>query len=380
MKVSQRLNLFSEYAFARLAKQISLAEQKSGRKVLNLGVGSPDFPPSQRYIDKLKEYLIEPDAHMYGVYGASLEFAEALQNWYKVRFGVAVESDELYPLLGSKDGIGHLPLALLDSGSEVLVPDPGYPAFSGPVAMLGAKLVYYNLTEKNGFEPDLNELKNKITADTRLVWVNFPSNPTGQITSLSKLESLVGLAKKHQFWIVYDNAYSEITFEGYKAPSILQINGAKEVAVETGSFSKTFSFAGYRMGWIVGNHQVIAAISKVKSQLDSGMSKPLLKLGAYALNNFDRSWHKRMIKSYYERRQILALSLKKIGLSFNLPKAGLYLWAKIPGRYKNSEQFSEELLKSKQVLLTPGTVFGKNGNRFIRASICANIDDISSYL
>ncbi|NMB83809.1 aminotransferase class I/II-fold pyridoxal phosphate-dependent enzyme [Candidatus Roizmanbacteria bacterium] len=380
MKVSQRLNLFSEYAFARLAKQISLAEQKSGRKVLNLGVGSPDFPPSQRYIDKLKEYLIEPDAHMYGVYGTSLEFAEALQNWYKVRFGVAVESDELYPLLGSKDGIGHLPLALLDSGSEVLVPDPGYPAFSGPVAMLGAKLVYYNLTEKNGFEPDLNELKNKITADTRLVWVNFPSNPTGQITSLSKLESLVGLAKKHQFWIVYDNAYSEITFEGYKAPSILQINGAKEVAVETGSFSKTFSFAGYRMGWIVGNHQVIAAISKVKSQLDSGMSKPLLKLGAYALNNFDRSWHKRMIKSYYERRQILALSLKKIGLSFNLPKAGLYLWAKIPGRYKNSEQFSEELLKSKQVLLTPGTVFGKNGNRFIRASICANIDDISSYL
>jgi aspartate/methionine/tyrosine aminotransferase len=380
MRFSKRLKQFPEYIFSALNKKITVVEKKSGRKVLNFGVGSPNFPPSQLYIHKLKEYINEPDSHLYTGYGPIPELADALKTWYRQRFGVGLFNEELYSLLGAKDGVSHLSLALLDKSDEVLVPDPGYPGFSGPALMVGATPVYYNLIEANNFKINLNELEKQITPKTKLIWVNFPHNPTGQVVNLSELEPIVDFCFKHKIWLVYDNAYSEITFNGYQAPSILQIKKAKEIAVEIGSFSKTFSFAGFRIGYVVGNKDLIRALAKVKSQMDSGLSLVWQKLAAFALMNFDQDWYEKMIKNYKKRRDIIASYLKKLGLTFQYPKGGLYLWAKIPKNYKNSERFVEEILKKYQVLFTPGTAFGKNGKRYVRVSICSNIDKISQYL
>lgn len=379
MKVANRINLFTEYVFSRLGKKIKEVESKSKRKVLNFGPGNPDVSPSPLYIDKFIEFIKEGGAHLYPGFGANKELTKALIKWYRQRFNVDLEGEELLPLLGAKDGVSHLPLALLDEGDEVLVPDPSYPAFTDSTLMIGGKVVYYNLLEENNFKISASELEKKITDKTKFIWVNFPANPTGQVATLAELEEIVALAKKHKIIIVYDNAYSEITFDGFVAPSILQVEGAIDYAVELGSFSKTFSFAGFRMGWIVGNQQVIAALAKVKSQTDSGLSIPLQKLGAFALTNTDKGWYKKMITSYQERREIIASHLKKLGLQFTLPTGSLYVWAKIPESARNCEEFCMQLLEDKQILLTPGTAFGKNDERYVRASICINIDEIESY-
>ncbi|MDP3758458.1 MAG: aminotransferase class I/II-fold pyridoxal phosphate-dependent enzyme, partial [Candidatus Daviesbacteria bacterium] len=280
IKVSKRLNNFDEYVFSRLGKKVQDIELKSGRRVLNFGPGNPDYPPNKLYLDKFCEFIKEQSAHLYPGFGANEEFSNALINWYQKRFNVTLEKSELFPLLGAKDGVSHLPLALLDEGDEVLVPDPGYPAFSDPALMVGAKVNYYDLLEEFDFKISLERIKEKISPKTKFIWVNFPSNPTGQVATIEELEKIVEFAKEHEIFIVYDNAYSEITFDGYVTPSILQVDGAKDIAVEIGSFSKTFSFAGFRMGWIVGNEKIIQALAKIKSQIDSGLSTHLQKLGA----------------------------------------------------------------------------------------------------
>jgi len=379
IQTAKRLDAFPEYIFSRLAKTVAEVENESKRKVLSFGAGTPDVKPSSQYLDKFTEFIREPDAHLYPGYGAIPELSNALIQWYERRFGISLNKEEILPLLGAKDGISHLPLALLDEGDEVLVPDPGYPAFTGPTLMIGAKPVYYNLIEGNDFKIDLEELKDKLSDKTKFIWVNFPSNPTGQVVTINELKKIVELAKQHNLFIVYDNAYSEITFDGFKAPSILQIKDAKDVAVEIGSFSKTFSFAGFRMGWVVGNKDIIVALAKVKSQMDSGLSIPLQKLGAFALTNLDAKWQEEMITSYKNRRDVIADHIKTLGLSFSLPKGSLYIWAKIPSKAKDSEEFCMKLLKEKQILFTPGTAFGKNGERYVRVSICVNIDKINDY-
>lgn len=379
IKTAKRLNNFEEYIFSKLAKRVKEVEVISKRKVLNFGQGNPDYPPSKLYLDKLGEYIKEQNVHFYPGFGANKEFSKGIIHWYKKRFNVTLEQSELFPLLGAKDGVSHLPQALLDEGDEVLIPNPGYPAFSDPALMVGARTVYYDLTENNNFKISLDQLEKKISSRTKFMWVNFPSNPTGQVATLDELEKIVGFAKKHNILVVYDNAYSEITFDGFIAPSILQVAGAQEVAVELGSFSKTFSFAGFRMGWIVGNKEVIQALAKVKSQMDSGMSIPLQKLGAFALTNFDKDWYQNMITSYEKRRDIIANNLKKINLDFSIPKGSLYIWAKIPNSAENCEKFCVQILNDEQILLTPGTAFGKNGERFVRVSISINIDNIKDY-
>lgn len=371
MKTARRLEQFPEYVHARLAKEITAVEKASGRKVLNLGVGSPDIPPSEKYLGKFTALLREKDAHLYPGYGGTKEFKDAIREWYKKRFGVELEQDEVLVLLGAKDGIAHLPFALADAGDEILVPDPGYPAFSGSALLAGATPVPYTSAD---------EIEQKTTKKTAFIWVNFPSNPTGAVATREELEKLVAFAKKHGVPIAYDNAYSEITFDGYVAPSILEIEGAKDICVELGSFSKTFSFAGYRMGWMVGNKEIVTALAKVKSQTDSGMSLPLQRLGAFALTNQDMEWHKNMIATYQKRRDIIAEKLKKLDLTFEIPKGSLYLWAKIPDSARDSESYCMALLKEKNVLFTPGSAFGVNGGRHVRVSICVDVSDINSYL
>lgn len=378
--LAKRLDIFPEYVFSKLNKKVAEVEKTSEKKVINLGVGSPDFAPSVNYINKLKEIISLPGIHLYPGYGAINELKEALKIWYKKRFNVNISDLGILPVSGAKDAISHLPMALIDEGDEVLTPDPGYPAFSGPVTFFGGKPVFYQLTEKNNFKINIKELQKLVSRKTRFIWVNFPGNPTGQVANLDELKNIVEFCLKNKIWLIYDNAYSEITFEGYRAPSIFQIERAQEIAIEIGSFSKTFSFAGFRIGWVVGNKEIVGALGKIKSQMDSGLSLVWQKLAAYALTNFDDIWHKKMINSYLERRNKIASYLKKIGLTFDYPKGGLYLWAKIPKEYKDSKEFSFEILEKYQVFLTPGTAFGRNGDRYVRVSICSNINDIDKYL
>jgi aspartate/methionine/tyrosine aminotransferase len=342
-------------------------------------MGTPDVPPSPRFVAKLTELVGAPDMHLYPGYGASPEFGDALCAWYRKRFGVELGADELFPLLGAKDGCAHFPLAFLDPGDEVLIPDPGYPGFNGPAELFGAVPVYYELSKRTGWKPDAAALEKLITGRTKAVWINFPSNPTGAVATLDELRPLVTLARRHNLTLIYDNAYSEITFDGYKAPSVLEIPEAREMTVELGSFSKSFSFAGLRMGWAVGNKTLIAALAKVKSQMDSGMWLPLQRLGAYALSHPDSEWSASMLQNYKARRDTIGKYLARLGLTFEVPKGGLYLWATIPDGEKDSETFASRLLEEKQIVVAPGTAFGKSGARYVRVSICANIDKIADY-
>lgn len=379
MRYSKRLDIFQEYVFARLAREARAVEERTGKKVLNFGPGSPDVPPSMEYIAKLKEYLGEQGAHLYPGYGAMPEFRRAIAHWYGMRHGVDISSEEIIPLLGAKDGVAHLPLAFVDEGDEVLVPDPGYPAYADSVRIAGGVPVFYGVTEKNGFRYDIEELRAKITPRTVFIWMNFPHNPTGGVVTKEELEPLVRLAQEKGILIAYDNAYSEITFDGFRAPSIMEVSGAKDVAIEMGSLSKTFSFAGYRIGYVVGNAGAICALAKVKTQFDSGLSLPLQRVAAYALMNPDREWQEATIRTYDERRRLIGAHLTKIGLSFSLPKGSLYIWARIPERARSAEEFSTKLLRERQILLTPGSAFGANGERYVRASICSDITNIEEY-
>jgi len=379
LKLAARLDDFPEYVFARLVKNVRAVEARTGRKVLDFGAGTPDVKPSRRYLEKFADLVKAPEAHVYPGYGASRDFSRGLKSWYAERFGVSLADAELFPLHGAKDGISHLVLALFDEGDEILVPDPGYPAFIGPARMVGARPVGYDLTEATDFKINLANLEQKLSDRTKFIWVNFPANPTGQVATRAELETIVGFARRRGLFILYDNAYMEITFDGFVAPSILEVEGAKDIAIEIGSFSKTSSFAGMRMGWLAGNSTVIAAFAKVKSQMDSGLSLPQQSLAAYMLEHPDTKWHKAMIENYRRRREVIAERLKTLGLEFTLSKGSLFVWAKIPASAANSEEFCEQLLEDRQILLTPGTAFGSNGERYVRVSICVNIDKIDDY-
>jgi len=380
MNYSKRLNNFPEYVFAMLGRKLKEVEASSGEKVLNLGMGSPDFPPSEKYIKKLQELVTLDKVHMYPGYGPLPEFVEAMQHWYSNRFDVELENNEIYQLNGGKDGLSHLPLAILDEGDDVLVPDPGYTGFTGPLLLYNMNPVPYSLSEENSFIINVQDLNKALTKKTKAVIINYPSNPTGQTIALEALEPVVKWAKKNQVWIIYDNPYSDIVFDGPKSPSILSIPGAKEVTVEMGSFSKTFSLAGDRMGWIVGNSDLIKALAKVKSQTDSGLTKYLQLLGAYALENFDEQWYQSMLKEYQRRAEIIAGKLKEEGMTFAKPKASLYIWAKLPESYQgNSEKFTFDWLENRHILVAPGSAYGNNGEGYVRVSICADVSTIDNY-
>lgn len=380
VSISDRVVQIPEYVFSVLGRAVAKVERETGKKVLNLGPGSPDIPPSELYREKLCEYMREPGAHLYPGYRAIPELANALIAWYRKRFDVEIEAENILPLLGAKDGVSHLPLALLNPGDEILVPDPGYPAYGAPAIFAGATPVPYALSEENNFTLSVAELEKRITKKTKGVWVNFPSNPTGRVMTKEELEPIVDFCVSHGMALLYDNAYAEITFGERRAPSILQIPRARDIAVELGSFSKTFSFAGFRMGWIAGNPDIVQALTVVKSQMDSGLSVPLQKLGAFALDHFDEKWFASTLASYRNRRDRIAEKLRSLGLVFDLPEGGLYIWAKIPDGEKDSLTFCDRILHERQVLLVPGSAFGKNGDRFVRASICSNIDSIDRYL
>jgi len=375
-----KLSLFAKnspsYFFANYLKKVKKYKQEKGIKVTDLTVGSPTYPPSKKYLKKLQELIFDEKNYLYPGYSGDKQLKIALSFWYQKRFNVFLDENCFLPVLGGKDAISHLPLLVLDKDDKILVPNPGYPGFFGTVPFFYGKVVFYSLFEKDDFLIDFSYLEKLIDKKTKAIFVNYPANPTGVNATKEFLEKLVDFCLEKDLFLFYDNAYSEIYFDNQKKPpSIFEIEGAKKVALEIGSFSKTFSFAGLRIGWIAAEKEVISNFLKIKSQFDSGVPLIFQKLASFALKNFDEEWYQKMISFYKNQCDYLVSFFRKIGLEVKLPLAGLYLWIKIPKDFTNGLTFAQYFLEKYQIAVTPGEAFGSEGEKYIRVSFSGKIDN-----
>ena len=366
---AKRLETVQEYYFSRKLKEVAEMNAK-GLDVISLGIGSPDMPPSENTIKKLCETAPLPNVHGYQPYVGIPElrqgFADFYKRWYNVELNPATE---IQPLIGSKEGILHVTLAFVNPGEKVLVPNPGYPTYSSLSTLLGAEVVYYDLKEDQNWQPDFEALENMDLTDVKLMWVNYPNMPTGANASVELLEKLVAFAKNHNIVVVNDNPYSLIL--NRKPLSIMQIEGAKDCCIEFNSMSKSHNMPGWRVGMIAANPTFIQWILKVKSNIDSGMFRPLQLAAAEALHNED-SWHEAMnIDLYGKRRAVAEQIMDILGCTYDKNQVGMFVWGKIPAQLNNVEELTEKILHEARVFITPGFIFGSNGARYIRISLCA---------
>ena len=366
---AKRLETVQEYYFSRKLKEVAEMNAK-GLDVISLGIGSPDMPPSENTIKKLCETAPLPNVHGYQPYVGIPElrqgFADFYKRWYNVELNPATE---IQPLIGSKEGILHVTLAFVNPGEKVLVPNPGYPTYSSLSTLLGAEVVYYDLKEDQNWQPDFEALENMDLTDVKLMWVNYPNMPTGANASVELLEKLVAFAKKHNIVVVNDNPYSLIL--NRKPLSIMQIEGAKDCCIEFNSMSKSHNMPGWRVGMIAANPTFIQWILKVKSNIDSGMFRPLQLAAAEALHNED-SWHEAMnIDLYGKRRAVAEQIMDILGCTYDKNQVGMFVWGKIPAELNDVEELTEKILHQARVFITPGFIFGSNGARYIRISLCA---------
>ncbi|MBE9490603.1 MAG: aminotransferase class I/II-fold pyridoxal phosphate-dependent enzyme, partial [Bacteroidetes bacterium] len=349
----------------------------SGKPVINLGVGSPDMQPPQKVITALTESLSDVRAHNYQSYHGWPEFREAITAFYKDQFQVHLSPmTEVLPLLGSKEGIMHISMAFLNEGDSVLIPNPGYPVYGSVTKLLGANPVYYNLSEANNWFPDLKELRKHDLSKVKIMWINYPHMPTGAKGTEKLFEDLVGFATEHNILIINDNPYSFILNEEPK--SILSIHKAKDVCLELNSLSKTFNMAGWRVGMVLGNSKYIDSILKVKSNIDSGMFYGIQK-GAIEALNCSKLWYVSLNSVYEQRRELVWKLVEALNCTYEKDTAGLFVWAKLPPHFK-SEEFTDMLLKEHHVFVAPGTIFGSQGEGYVRFSLCASNDDVEEAL
>ncbi|MDG1039301.1 MAG: aminotransferase class I/II-fold pyridoxal phosphate-dependent enzyme [Polaribacter sp.] len=363
---AKRLDTVEEYYFSTKLREVrELAA--SGRPIINIGIGSPDLQPPTKVIEAIQQSFNDITAHKYQSYQGLPELRNAISSFYKNKFGVTVISEnEVLPLMGSKEGVMHISLAFLNEGDEVLIPNPGYPTYSSVTKLVGAKPVFYNLDEATNWQPDFDELEKLDLSKVKIMWVNYPHMPTGTNAMKETFIKLITFGKKHQILIVNDNPYSFIL--NNTPISILQVDGAKEIALELNSLSKTFNMAGWRVGMVLGNSNFINQILKVKSNMDSGMFYGIQK-GAIEALHLSENWFQIQNKEYQERRGLVFELANKLKCTYNKNSAGLFVWAKIP-QGKTSEEFTDEILYKKDVFVAPGTVFGSNGEGFIRFSLC----------
>ena len=367
VELAERIKRLPPYLFAEIDR---LKEEviKEGVDVIDLGVGDPDIPTPKEIVEAAKKALEKPENHRYPSYVGMLSFRKAVADWYKRRFNVELDPEtEVVSLIGSKEGIAHLPLAYIESGDYALVPDPGYPVYPVAVMFAGGEAIKMPLKEENGFLPDLDSISEDVFKKTKLMFIGYPNNPTAAVAEKEFYEKIIDLAKEYDFIVASDNAYSEICYDGYKPISFLEVEGAKDVGIEFHSLSKTFNMTGWRIGFAVGNKDVIAALGKVKTNIDSGIFQAVQEAGIYALNNAEEL-NGRIIKIFQERRDNMAEALKKAGFEFNLPKATFYFWVKVPEGYTSAE-FTKKLLKEKGIVVTPGNGFGDAGEGYFRISI-----------
>jgi aspartate/methionine/tyrosine aminotransferase len=367
-EVSDRLSGIEEYYFSTKLRQID-EMNKAGKQVINLGIGSPDLPPHPDVIKTLQEEAAKPNQHGYQNYKGSPVLRNAISKWYKRWYDVQLNPDtEILPLIGSKEGIMHICMTYINEGDEVLIPNPGYPTYRSAATIAGANVHAYTLKKEKNWIPDFDELEKNDLSNVRLMFVNYPQMPTGQLPTREMFEKLISFAKKHQILVCHDNPYSFILNE--EPMSLLSIEGAKEVVIELNSFSKSHNMAGWRVGMLCGAKERIEEVLRFKSNMDSGMFLPLQLAAAKALE-LDQSWYDSVNAVYRKRREKVFELFNLLNCSFDKNQAGLFVWAEIPPAYKDGYALTDKVLNDSNVFITPGGIFGNAGGQYIRVSLCA---------
>ena len=374
-----RLSNVQEYYFSRKLKEVARLNAE-GRDIISLAIGSPDMPPSQRTVERLCEVASQPEAHGYQPTMGTPELRQAMADFYARWYGVDVDAQtEVLPLIGSKEGILHVTLAFVNPGEEVLVPNPGYPTYTSLSKILGAKVVSYDLREDNAWQPDFDELESMDLSNVKLMWTNYPNMPTGGNAQRETYERLVDFALRHNIVVVNDNPYSLILNE--HPLSIMQVPGAKDCCIEFNSLSKSHNMPGWRVAMISSNKQFISWILKVKSNIDNGCFRGIQLAAAEAMLNNTDEWHRENnITNYRRRRDIAEQIMKVLDCKFDPNQVGMFLWGKIPEKYADVEDLTEKILHEARVFITPGFIFGSNGKRYIRISLCAKDEKMKEAL
>ncbi len=375
---AERLSLVSEYYFSRKLKEVAQLNAE-GKDIISLAIGSPDMPPSEKTVEKLAEVARQANAHGYQPTMGTPELRTAMADFYKRWYGVDLDpKTEVLPLIGSKEGILHVTLAFVNPGDEVLVPNPGYPTYTSLSTILGAKIVNYNLREDNGWQPDFDELETMDLSRVKLMWTNYPNMPTGGNARMETYERLVRFAKEHNIVVVNDNPYSFILNDN--PMSLLQVEGAKDCCIEFNSMSKSHNMPGWRVGMCMSNPTFISWILKIKSNVDSGTFRGIQLAAVEALNN-DAEWHHQAnITTYSARRKYAEQIMDVLGCSYDKSQVGMFLWGRIPDSYADVEDLTEKILHEARVFITPGFIFGSNGKRYIRISLCAKEEKLAEAL
>ena len=373
---ADRLNDVKEYYFSKKLREVA-ALRNEGKPIINIAIGSPDLAPSNTVIKAIQNAVTLPDAHQYQSYQGIPELRSGIANFYKDNYNVSLNpATEILPLMGSKEGIMHISMAFLNKGDKVLIPNPGYPTYASVTNLVEAEPILYNLNEATNWLPNFEELEQQDLSKVKIMWINYPHMPTGAVASKEDFKQLITFAKKHQILIVNDNPYSFILNE--KPLSILEIEGAKEIAIELNSLSKTFNMAGWRVGMVVGDAEIIKTILKVKSNMDSGMFFGIQK-GAVEAFKLSNDWFKAQNEIYKKRRALVWQIFDALDCTYNKNIGGLFVWAKLPKGIK-SEDITDDLLYNKNVFITPGTIFGSNGEGYLRASLCVSEEVLSEVL
>lgn len=368
---SRRLEGIGEYYFSQKLREIDELN-KQGKNIINLGIGSPDLPPHPDVIRVLQEEAAKPNTHAYQSYKGSPILRKAVADWYARWYDVELNPDtEILPLIGSKEGIMHICMTYLNEGDEALIPNPGYPTYSSAVKLAGGKAVAYEMKEANNWEPDFEALEKTDLSKVKLLWVNYPHMPTGQLPSASLFERIVAFGKKHNIIICHDNPYSFILND--KPASLLSVPGAKEVVIELNSLSKSQNMAGWRVGMLCAAKERIDEVLRFKSNMDSGMFLPLQLAAAKALG-LGKDWYDSINAIYAQRREKVFELLKLLNCEFSTSQVGMFVWAKIPAKYKSGYELSDEVLYGSNVFITPGGIFGTAGDQYIRVSLCGSVE------
>jgi|TARA_B110000977_G_C10987819_1_gene458658 LL-diaminopimelate aminotransferase len=366
IKAAKRLDTVQEYYFSKKLREVGRLAA-AGKPIINMGIGSPDLKPPTEVLEAIQGSLGDVNAHKYQSYQGLPALRNAISKFYENKFAVAINpEDEVLPLMGSKEGIMHISMAFLNEGDQVLIPNPGYPTYTSVTKLMGAEPLFYNLSAAHNWQPNYEELERQDLAGVKIMWVNYPHMPTGTNATLEIFEKLVAFGKKHQILIINDNPYSFILNE--KPVSILNVEGAKDVALELNSLSKTFNMAGWRVGMVLGNAAFIKEILKVKSNMDSGMFYGIQKGAIEALQLSD-DWFTAQNKIYKERRALIWQLADKLGTTYDKNTTGLFVWAKIP-EGKKAAEVTDAVLYEKDIFITPGTIFGSQGEGYIRFSLC----------
>lgn len=374
---AKRLESVNEYYFAGKLREIAQM-QREGKPVLNLGIGSPDLPPHPSVLEALQEGAAHPKAHGYQSYTGIPALREAWANWYRQYYQVSLNPEnQILPLIGSKEGIVHIAMAFLEPGDVALVPNPGYPAYSAATQLAGASVQLYDLHGDNGWLPDFDQLEKTDLSRVKMLWANYPHMPTGAPGSDAVFQALVDFGKKHDILIVNDNPYSFILNKHPR--SILAASGAEEVALELNSLSKSHNMAGWRVGMVAGHPEYLKSILRFKSNMDSGQFQPVQLAAAQALQ-LPPNWYEDLNATYRERQQVAFQILESLECRFDRQQQGMFVWAKIPEHYANCYALSDELLYERHVFLTPGGIFGSNGDRYVRISLCSDVRTLQTAL